>query len=213
MDTQTIEKLECMNGHLDGSHCGLSDWYPEIEKGIKKALCLGRDAVWTTGWYSSKKAIACACITHVDGEILVEVSVSDDLDSEGSGEVIIRHTRSLDKVCEAIDKAWSLAEENQKDNQNYQGFSVLHKHRVYSMYAGGKPVGKGKMELSWVETYLLPTDESDFPPGDAYYKWYWQGECVIPEAVKEKLAKWADEWTPEKGESFTYRGWTIKPWE
>jgi hypothetical protein len=168
-ERRDIPTLECMNTHCDGSHCGLEDWYPEIEAGILAALRLGKDAVWTTGWYGSKKEIASAKITHLDRKIFCEASVSDDFDTEGIGEEIIPHTINLEKIRSAINKAWDQALSNQKDNRMYVGFSILHKTRVHGVYHGGKPADKGRISLAWVETLILPTGESetwDSPPGD-----------------------------------------------
>jgi len=114
-----------MSTHFDGSHWGLTDWYPEIEAGIRKALRRGKQAEWTTGWYGSKKEIASANITHCDGEILIEASVSDDLNTEGYASRTIPHTTSLEKLRKAIDEVWDEAVENQKENRQYFGF-----HRV-----------------------------------------------------------------------------------
>jgi hypothetical protein len=195
-----IKKLNCMSSHCDGAHCGLTDWYPEIEQGIQTALKRGPKARWTTGWYASKKEIASACITHTAEGICIEVGVSDDFDTEGLGEVTIPHTTSLRKVQDAIFQAWELAEENQKDNRLYVGFSIHNR--------------KG----AWVETLIQPMGDGhwlDRPPGDNYHKWGWQGDGArIPSKVKEQLEAWADGWNfDHEGKSFTVGSWTIKPWE
>lgn len=213
-EQREIPTLECMKSHCDGAHCGLGDWYPEIEEGIRQALKQGRKAEWTTGWYGSKKEIASACITHVDGKIRIEVSVSDDFDTEGTGEQIIPHTTNLEKIRTAIYAAWDQAEEDQRENRAYYGFSIHHNTR-YKLH------GETKGHLirnAWVETLILPRGwgyEMDSPPGDNYGKWGFQGEKKIPKAVKEKLEAWANDWIVEdaEGESFTYKGWTIKPWD
>lgn len=194
------ETLECMKGHGDGAHCGLADWYPDIEKGIQDALRRGKRARWTTGWYSSKKEIASACITHDDGKIVIEVSVSDDFDTGGCSEVTIPHTVKLRKIEEAIWSAWELAEENQKDNRLYVGFSILNSD-------GG-----------WSETYIRPRGFGvglSRPPGDNYHKWGFQGECKIPKAIKEMLEQWIERWYDElvDAKQYTYMGWTVKPWD
>lgn len=192
-----LEPLECMSSHLDGSHRGLSDWYPEIEQGIQEALNRGPRADWTTGRWGSKHEIASAEITCIDGTLYIAASTSDDFDTEGVGRLEIPHTTDIEKVKEAVDEAWNLADEDRKQNREYRGFSVLK----------GGPGG------SWVETYIANFSEwgSDSPPGDNYHEWGWQGECKIPREVREKLEDWAIQ-NPDSKETFTYKGWTIRPW-
>jgi len=194
-------KLECMSSH--GAHCGLGDWYKEIEEGIQAALNQGPDYEWTTGWYSSKKEIASACITHAEGGICIEVSVSDDLDTPGLGTQIIQHTTDIERIREAIYEAWEEAEVDQKGNRLYVGYSVHD-----ATENGG-----------WVETYIRPSDalmwDYEQPPGDNYHQWGFQDESEIPESeipddVKEKLAEWASD--NDFGE-FTYGDFTIKAWD
>jgi hypothetical protein len=185
----------------DGSHCGLTDWYDSLESAIVAALARGRKAAWTTGWYASKKEIASARITCAGGEITAEVSVSDDLDTEGHGEVTIPYTKNLDKVRAAIHAAWDEAGETQKDNRLYYGFSV------------------GR-EGQWEFTIILPAGEGhhmETPPGDNYHRWGWQevedGEdhpAVIPANVAKLLLDWATDC--DEGEA-TFGGWTVRMWE
>ena len=52
-------KLEIVG---DGSHHGLTNWYPKVEAAIVEALAAGQP--FTTGWYGSKKEIASARITY-----------------------------------------------------------------------------------------------------------------------------------------------------
>jgi hypothetical protein len=193
-----LKTLPCMKKCHNGAHCGLTDWYPELEKGIRAALKRGRAANWTTGWYSSKKEIASARLTHEDGQLTVEVHVTDDLDTEGHGTYVIPHTTSLDKIRGALDYAWEKARANQKDNQIYVGFAVHN------------PKGE------YVETYLGQRGEGHHlpnPPGDYYDQWGFQESVFVPLAIRRKLAKWAHGWgIDHEDESFTYRGWTIRPW-
>lgn len=190
--------LPCMSTHCDGAHCGLGDWYQEIEQGIQEALNKGVEHEWTTGWYASKKEIASARITHAEGGIRIEASVSDDFDTPGLGSRVIEHTTDLEKIREAIYEAWEDAETDQKGNREYAGFSV---HDA----------------TAWVETYIACVSEhyTETPPGDCYYKWGFQEECEIPEDVKEKLADWAERYKygTAEGDSFAVGGFTIKPWD
>lgn len=202
--TKPMVVLACMKTHMDGAHCGLGDWYPEIEKGIKKALSRGPKYRWTTGWYSSKKEIASAQIQCSDGKISVEVSVSDDFDTPGVSRQEREFTKNLEEIRDAIYSCWDDAIDNQRDNLIVQGFSIYTKKR------------KGKKEfILWVETYLTPIGDGhtlDGPPGDNYESWGFQGEGVIPAEIKKKLAKWAEEWIIHQKESLSYKGFTIKPW-
>jgi hypothetical protein len=185
---------------MDGAHCGLGDWYKEIEQGIQNALDQGSEHEWTTGWYASKKEIASAQITNADGGMRIEVSVSDDFDTPGLGCEIIPHTMNLETVREAIYRAWSEAEIDQKDNRMYVGYSI---HAA-------------KENGAWIETYIKARGEGTFlcgdsPPGDSYHQWGFQDDGhEIPEDVKEKLEDWVQ--SNDFG-SFTVGEFTVKAWD
>ena len=191
--------LECMSSHMDGAHGGLGDWYKEIEQGIQDALNQGSGHEWTTGWYASKKEIASAQITNADG-MRIEVSVSDDFDTPGLGCEIIPHTTNLETVREAIYRAWSEAETDQKDNRMYVGYSIHD----------------AKKNGAWIETYIKASGEGAFfcddsPPGDNYHQWGFQDDGhEIPEDVKEKLEDWVQ--SNDFG-SFTVGEFTVKAWD
>lgn len=198
-EPRVLETLPCMKSHCDGAHCGLTDWYPEIELGIQCALRRGRDTEWTTGWYGSKKEIASACIIHADRQIQVQVSVSDDFDTEGLGECVIPHTVKLDKLRNAISKAWDQALSNQRDNRMYLGFTICKDNKC-------------------LDYLILPSFEAEdweSPPGDCYSSWGFQDEEAIPEEVRKRLSAWAEKYKYEQTPlvSYTYQGYTIKPWE
>lgn len=112
----------------DGSHRGLADWYDEHEAALAKALKGKRD--FNTGWYGSKHEIASARITRRKGKVVVEVSVSDDFDTNGRGEREVNATVTLDTIREAIDNAWDDAKEDRKANQGYRGYSLHDKRAV-----------------------------------------------------------------------------------
>ncbi len=183
----------------DGAHCGLTDWYERLEAQIVAALKKGPKYEWTTGWYASKKEIASAKLTATEGYIAVEVSVSDDFDTEGLGDCVIPFTKDLEAIRAAIHKAWTQAEENQKDNRVYEGFKILKKGQ-------------------WVETYIAPVGDGhalDSPPGDNYHEWGFQGDgAKIPAKTKASLAQWAGAYIYEEtdADSYTLNGWTIQPW-
>ena len=193
-----IPVLPCMSTSMDGAHCGLTDWYPTIEKGIQQAL-LRRKTPWTTGWYASKKEIASARITFDGTTLKCEASVLDDLDTEGHGEATIKKTTDLEKVRKAIDEAWDEATEEQKDNRVYTGFSIHNK--------------KG----TWVETLILPSVYdivTDQPPGDSYHHWGWQKDGArIPAATRAQLMEWAEGCSSGGGQELTVGQWTIRPWK
>jgi hypothetical protein len=156
LEPSELPKLECMASHMDGAHCGLGDWYPEIEQGVQEALNQGPDYHWTTGWYASKKEIASARISNEAEGLLIEASVSDDFDTPGYGTRTIPHTTDLEKVRESIYKAWDEAEQDQKDNRLYEGFSVYQENQCIEYYI--KPRG----------------DAFESPPGDCYHEWGFQ---------------------------------------
>lgn len=186
----------------DGAHCGLTDWYEPLEKAIVEALARGKRApAWTTGWYASKKEIASACITCVGGQITVRVSVSDDFDTSGRGEVTIPFTENLDKIRAAVDSAWDAAGDDQRGNRLYEGYRV----------------GRGGR---WEYTVILPAGVGyhlDAPPGDNYHRWGWQevedGEDH-PAAIPAKTAQSLLDWAKDADDHFcVIDGWTIHRWE
>jgi len=203
-----------MASHYDGAHCGLGDWYPEIEQGIVDALAKGSEYEWTTGYYSSKKEIASANISCSGGEIEVEVSVSDDFDTPGQCSKKIPFTTDLDEIRQAIYDAWDDANEDQKDNRPYTGFSVMTEVEAYGLYIGGKPQGTPVKRQGWVESYIRCDDHwLEDPPGDCYHQWGFQEEYEIPDEIKEQMAKWAENWGIEHDEKELVCGeFTIKPW-
>jgi hypothetical protein len=189
--------LACTHNRGDGAHCGLSDWYDEVEQGLQQALDLGPGLQWTTGWYSSKKAIASGRIDCMGKVLVAKASVSDDFDTPGIGVYEMAHTTDLEEVRTAINIAWDRAEADQKDNQNYRGFSVHD--------------GTG----AWIETVIIPFSAGhhlDEPPGDCYHQWGPQGESdSIPADTLSALVEWASD--SENEGPKTINGFTIKPWE
>ncbi len=168
-----MKTLECMGNHCDGAHCGLGDWYPDIEQGIQHALTRGED--FTTGWYGSKKEIASACITQEAGDIMVQVSVSNDFGTEGVGERTIPSTTDIEQVRDAIYRAWDEAIEAQKENELVALYSI-------HISAPGSPVIG-----SWIETYLVDIDpwcDGETEPRG----WQEDGE-EIPPRVKRILER------------------------
>ena len=193
-----MQKLEAFQ-RGDGAHCGLTDWYEENEEALKAAL--DTHAPFDTGWYSSKKEIASARIRSSDGQtIKVEVSVSDDFDTEGSGSNTTTEW-TLEAVAAAVDAALGEADEDRKNNEPYVGFSIHDSTGA------------------WIETYILSAGEYDTPPGDYYYWWGWQydekDEVGIPDPLIPADAVSAFEAYVKHGnwsEELTINGWTIRPW-
>lgn len=198
---KTLEAFQ----HGDGAHCGLSDWYKDGEAELTDAVA--SRIPFDTGWYSSKKEIASARIWSEDGaKIKVEVSVSDDFDTEGLG-YASTDDWTLDAIASAISKAWEKAETARDEGQEYEGFRIGRNGR-------------------WEETYLVNIgwSEAVFPPGDNYHWWGWQHDETennegipnpdIPLETVQSFEKWANNWafgrTDEK--SLTIGEWTITPW-
>lgn len=190
----------------NGAHCGLTDFYPEHEAALQKALKKRKPF---EGWYSSKKEIASARIWSEDGvKIKVEVSVSDDFDTIGLGYQSTKEW-TFDAVVQSINKAWSEADSDKQANEPYVGFSIY----------------EGRQCLDY---YLLSNGEYDTPPGDYYHWWGWQHDAdtdldgvesgvpdpTIPLPVVAAFENWAQRWaygqTDAKG--LTIGKWSIKPW-
>ena len=197
MKTSTIEAFK--SG--DGAHCGLSDWYPDKEKALSVALKSGKP--FDTGWYSSKKEIASARIYSDDGEsVTVEVSVSDDFDTEGGGSASVSSPASLEQVRDAISRAWGEAEDDQKENQQYAGYSVLHYstaipgwRKMDNVYPREKRKRYARKQAQWVETYLVDTSDwgAESPPGDEYHFWGWQSDPMLEHEKGEWLTSKPDQ--------------------
>lgn len=191
--------------HGDGAHCGLSDWYEDGEAELRAAL--EAHEPFDTGWYSSKKEIASARIWSEDGiKIKVEVSVSDDFDTEGLGYASTAEWK-LDVIASAISKAWEKAESARDEAQEYEGFRIGRDGR-------------------WEETYLINIGwgENLSPPGDHYHWWGWQYDGAddtvgvahpdIPVETVQAFEKWAHNWTFGNHQEKELRigEWTITPW-
>lgn len=177
----------------DGAHCGLTDRYPEVEDALENALASFDD--FTTGWYSSKKAIASCRITRIGELITVEVSVSDDLDSEGLGSVTINEP-TIESIDKAITEAWERAEADQKANRDYTGYSIID-------------------GTSWVETYIQQRNNGwmmDEPPGDSYHQWGFQNEGKLVDEEKEAIQDVIDDNDWETDKEVIVGKYTVKVW-
>jgi len=195
----------------DGSHWGLSDWYPENEAALTAALSAGEP--FDTGWYSSKKEIASARIYSFEGKVIrVEVSVSDDFDTPGRASITASGA-TIAAVAEAVDQAWEDAEADRDANQTYEGFSILK-------------TPEGMLLASWVETYLINTGWSEdlSPPGDNYSWWGWQHDGAddsvgiphpdIPIETVTAFEKFANDWAFGRSKTHSLRigDWEIMAW-
>lgn len=210
----------------DGAHCGLTDWYPDKEAELEAALASGRP--FSTGWYSSKKEIASARISSEDGKsVVVEVSVSDDFDTDGYGLASCEPTTGA--IHDALYEAWSEAGKNQKANRQYIGYSlILWSTKIHFRNNGDSRKRYAKKQAQCVDYLLLPVfvwDEADAPPGDNYYFWGWQNDsdhendedcghnCVeegIPKRTVARLREFAE--NHEVG-SLRIGDWEIKSWD
>jgi hypothetical protein len=160
----------------DGAKWGISDLYDDKAKALTKALKSKKD--FTTGWFGSKKEIVSGNVTRTGDVLSVKVSVSDDFDTEGLGEVFFIEPKnkgtSLAQVKKALDEAWQKATENQQEN------SIV---RLWSIHT---PKG------NWVETYVQCIGEYewayDSPPGDNYHEWGWQHDGArLTQKTRDKM--------------------------
>lgn len=174
---ESCPKLPEWPKSCDHAHWGPGDWYEDAKAAILTGL--QRQEPWTTGWYGVKKEIQSARISHLGGgEYLVEVSVSDDFDTEGLGDEKVSNP-TLDDLRAALDVALAQADSNRRDNSTVAMYCVGHRAE------DGTP-------RDWVETYLLDVSGWDLeaPPGDNYFEWGWQGDTdEIPAAVREEIER------------------------
>jgi len=217
------EILEAFKRGGDGAHRGLSDWYPEKEKALAEALASGQP--FDTGWYGSKHEIASARI-YSDGQaVWVEVSVSDDFDTPGSGEALAAE-RSLEAVSDAIERAWEEAEEDQKDNREYVGYALmLWTAKIPAWIKDDKRSRYGRKQPQCLDYLILPTGDPDLPPtGDNYSYWGWQndyhednhelsGKRCVEEGIPARTVKAFEDFAhrQETG-SLRIGDWEIKAW-
>ena len=182
----------------DMTKWGASDFYDDKREEIMKAIA--SKLPFETGWGGCKKEILSSQIVYDGNFFDCSVSVSDDFDTEGMGDFCANRgetdEETMDNIKKALCQAADLAEENQKDNRVYRGFSIIDKN-------GG-----------WTETYIQDTGSwgSEYPPGDNYHQWGFQGENEsLTEEIKEKMEEWITSY-PEDGETFEIEGWKVKPW-
>jgi hypothetical protein len=193
----------------DGAHCGLADWYPNKEAALRRALKSRRP--FDTGWYGSKKEIASARISSATGKMVdVEVSVSDDFDTNGTSRARCRP--NIAAIQSAIYRAWDLAEADCRDNETYAGYRLL------------KHTGDRAQCLDY---YLVDRSGEflDGPPGDNYHHWGWQEDpndegddagtkCnpdfKVPAATVQKFEEFAQRISPG---SLRIGKWEIAAWE
>jgi hypothetical protein len=200
----------------DGAKWGPADWYDDVREAIATELALGPDNHWTTGWYGVKKEIVSGRLSCDERGLHVEVSVSDDFDTNGTAHRTIPFTADLDIIHDAFDEVWDEANESLRDNAPYMGFSILAKRKTYGLYVGGLPQGKGRTQLAWVETYIAQRGDGwmyDEPPGDNYSKWGFQEETSIPEEVRQRLQEWIEQYPDDGKEEFKHRGYVVRPWK
>lgn len=165
----------------DQTKWGPTDFYDSTRESMVQAFASGLD--FETPWLRCKKEILSSQITRSKGIVTVSVSVSDDFDTNGSGESSFRVTKAttqerfFDLLEKAGDAAWKAADEDREGNQSYLGYSV------------------GPVDIdgnfSWVCTYIVNVMGFDVPPGDNYHKWGWQEveDDEDPEATPEEMPK------------------------
>lgn len=220
--------LASVFGSGDGAHCGLTDWYEDKEAALKAALESGQP--FDTGWYSSKKEIASARISSDGQLVFIQVSVSDDFDTEGMGEATIPAPASLEAVAQAISRAWEEAEGDQKDNQQYAGYSLIHhttripewRRAEHSFPRETRKRYPTKVPQC-LDYFIVPAGDYDYsvpPPGDNYSFWGWQNDvegeganCVDEGIPPSTVAKFEEFATQLESGSLRIGDWEIKSWD
>ena len=190
------------SGHLV-KH-GASDFYQSKQVELTQALASGRP--FDTDWHGCKHECLSVRVAYDgDASYTCQVSVTDDMDTEGIGTIerALNTPATLDDVAGWLNQAWTEAQEQQGENADYTGFSIH----------------EGTADGAWVETYLAKRSDlalmyMDTPPGDNYQQWGFQDETDrIPAAVKSALGSYieehqfADEFLP-----CTVGGYTVTRW-
>lgn len=191
---ETGESYEFPEGSFgyDCTKWGPTDFYDDTREAIAAAFKSGLD--FETPWMSCKKEILSSRLTRTGNSVTIEVSVSDDFDTDGSGSATFKVTRSMtsktffDKLERAGEEAHQAAADSQKDNRCYCGYSV------------GKVRPDGSN--AWEFTFLTNVSGLDYPSGDNYHRWGWQEVAddaddhdidahpeEIPAKTAEKLAE------------------------
>ena len=212
----------------DGAHCGLADWYPEKEEALKAALDSGLQ--FDTGWYASKKEIASARISGDHARIRIEVSVSDDFDTEGYAADTISAPATLGDIANAIYRVWDEAEAAQKDNRQYAGYSLIHYSAKIPEWQRSPNVFPQETRKRYphkvarcLDYFIAPAGDGDImesPPGDNYSHWYWQndpegeGRNCTEDGIPKRTVKRFEEFA-KAGNSGSLRigDWEIKAWD
>jgi hypothetical protein len=202
----------------DGTKWGPSDFYDDVRKLIADAFASGLD--WDTSWLGCKKEILSSQFIRVGNTVFVTVSVSDDFDTNGTGEssFIIEDGDTEEiffaKLEKAADEAHAAADADRKDNEEYIGFKV-----------GLIPPDADKC-VPWEWTYLFNRGGHAVPPGDNYYRWGWQevpeGTDALyfahpedmPEEVADKLEELINQFICGmiKADQMEYAGYRVTPW-
>lgn len=175
--TENTPTFDFKNRRGDGAKWGVTDFYEEFEEELVCALFSGLN--FDTGYYGVKKEIESGRVFRRGDTIHVEVSCSDDFDTEGHGAASFPASdltapgigelgmndkeRALARVRAALDEALDDAYANKRDN------------KVVALYTIGKD--KGPKQSGWAFTFLRNVsnyDLSDSPPGDYYHRWGWQ---------------------------------------
>jgi hypothetical protein len=189
---------------------GISDFYEENRIALLAWLESGEN--FDTGWYGAKKEIHSGRILREGDFFTCEAWCSDDFDTEGRGEATFLLNQLDDKspaavlehIIEALDMAMEAAEENRRDNEVYEGFSI-----------GEIDLTTGKRS-NWVYTFIAPKGEGHYlpePPGDHYFVWGWQEETdLLPFATALDFERFAmDPNNEEPG--MTIGTWRIDRWK
>lgn len=209
---------------LDGTKWGPSDFYPEVHQQLAEAFASGLD--WDTGWMGCKKEILSSRFSREGNTVTVQVSVSDDFDTNGVGEAAFSFDQEetvdsfFSKIEKAAGEAHAHALDEQKDNRTYIGFRV------------GRVLKKGPnaaaLPVPWEWTYLYNISGLSSPPGDNYHRWGWQEVPDdaddddleahpedMPADVADKLAELITDFCCGSldAAALEYGGYRATPWE
>jgi len=164
----------------DGAHWCASQPYEDFVVALRAALNSCSD--FDTGWLGVKKEIQSFRISRFGTNLKVEVSCSDDFDTEGLADKLLPLSASLDDIRLAL--AHCVQEADQDRNEN----------TPVILYTIGR-------DNDWTYTYLQDASEFDLetPPGDYYHRWGWQ-EVELDDDGNETT-----DYPAELGESFADR--------
>jgi hypothetical protein len=196
----------------DGDSWGTFEFYEDFSDLLLEAISSGEP--FDTGWKGIKKEIASFRIArHASGKFSVMVSCSDDFDTQGYGDETFGVSECgsaeevLDLIRERLTEAYSAADNDREDAEEYYGFSI------YPLF--------GEHTGHWMHTLILPRNtEAECPPGDSYAEWGFETCDTESLTDEEKEAITDMAWVIAYSENPSDmqvekkygRPWKISPW-